>query len=368
MTAMTATLSKAAVGATVKVAAAAAAGPDPVVDSVDFTSYDQAEMSAVMDNWWPESLGLPDNSSLAQLLSGTWNSWNAQNPPSQWLPAQPANLSAATFSVASDGGTGSILTITAPQPPGGITVTSGSNPGWNRIGAGFMAQLAGAAAGAGAMAICGAFLFGLPTNDSRWAPAFGAARMWTQAVCGGANVGAWASAATEVGTYLTTGDAPTSGTAWHAIIGAMLGGAVGGFSFPYAAPLIKVVQYVWLGLQFWIGSTNPLLGWLSPYLSPTQADHLLVLFDFLTTDGLALLTNPLLVAKAFGFWTPVAAGYVGNVPTGAVVTVGSGDCMDAWLSQQTEPASPLLSRASPWPSARASEARLRPSRSGPTGR
>jgi len=196
----------------------AATGPSPVVATFDFPGYPTAEMTAVMDNWWPESLGLADNSSLAQLLSGTWSKWNAAAPPSYWLPAQPANLSGATFAVTSDGSTGSDPTITAPLPSA-ITITSGSDPAWNPILAVFMAQIAGAATAAGAFAVCGAFLFGLPTNDSGWKPAFGAARTWTQVMCGGLSASVWGQVATKVGHYLTEGDTTTETAPWKSILG-----------------------------------------------------------------------------------------------------------------------------------------------------
>ncbi len=325
-------------------AAAATTGPNPVVATYGFPSYSPAEMSAVMDNWWPESLGLSDNSSLAQLLTGTWDSWNADDPPSDWLPAKPANLSGATFSVTSDGATGSILTITAPLPSD-VTVTSGNDPGWNPIPAGIMAQLAGAAAAASALAVCGAFLFGLPTNDSGWAPEFGATRPWTKGVCNGSVNLAWASVSTAVGSYLTTGSAPSSGFPWHAVLGAALGGAATGYGFPYVGALTKALQYAWLGLYVLLGSqvsrsNRYLLEYLTPYLSNDQWNGLYNAIDNLGTAALNLLSNPVTIANQLGVWTPVASGYVGNVPTGAAVTVGSGDCMDAWESSNTEPAAP----------------------------
>jgi hypothetical protein len=299
-----------------------------------------------MYNWWPESLGLPDNSSLAQLLSGTWGMWNAQNPPSNWLPAQPADLSGVSVSVTSDGGTGSILTITTPLPSGGITVTSGSDPGWDPIPAGIMAQIAGAAAAAGAFAVCGAFLFGLPTNDSGWAPEWGATRPWTKGVCNAAVTAAWASAATDVGNYLTTGDAPTTGTPWHAILGAALGGAYVGYGFPYAGPLAKALQYAWIGLYVLLGSkvsrsNRYLLEYLTPYLTLDQWNGLFDAVDALGRGALQQLSNPVTIARQLGVWTPVASGYVGNVPTGGAVTAGSGQCMDAYGSNgDNEPAAP----------------------------
>ncbi|MCW2930054.1 MAG: xlnA 3 [Actinomycetia bacterium] len=317
---------------------------NPVVATFGFPSYSPAEMSAVMDNWWPESLGFPDNSPLAQLLSGTWTRWNAQSPPSDWLPAQPANLYNASFSVTSDGATGSILTITAPLPSA-ITVTSGSDPGWDPIPAGIMAQIAGAAAAAGALAVCGAFLFGLPTNDSGWAPEFGATRPWTKGVCGAAVTLAWATAATDVGSYLTKGTAPTTGTPWHALIGAGFGGAAAGYGFPYVGSLTKALQYAWIGLYVLLGSkvsrsNRYLLEYLIPYMTSGQWNGLYDAVDTLGRGALQQLSNPLTIASQLGVWTPVASGYVGNVPTGTAVTVGSGDCMDAYGTTQTEPALP----------------------------
>jgi len=76
--------------------------------------------------------------------------------------------------------------------------------------------------------------------------------------------------------------------------------------------------------------------WIGPYITPAQASQM---YDYLsvtfTTQNLSWITSsPAAIAQLLGFWTPVASGYVGNVPSGTVVTEGSGDCLDAYGSNE----------------------------------
>ena len=146
---------------TVKGAAALAAATDvtagtlpaTLTASFDFTSYDAAETTAIVNNWWPEMLGLPDGSSLAQLMSGSWTQYQQYNPPSYLNPPAPADLSGATMSETSDGGTGSIVTFTVPTPSGvGSTTGSLLPPALGDV----LADLFGALAGVLAMAVVSA--------------------------------------------------------------------------------------------------------------------------------------------------------------------------------------------------------------------
>ncbi|HUN33449.1 MAG TPA: ricin-type beta-trefoil lectin domain protein [Trebonia sp.] len=322
------------------VTTAATDSTGPIVASFDFTSYDPAETTAAVDYWWPESLGLPDNSPLGSLLASTWSVWNGQSPPSDWLPPQPqaADFSGASISVASDGGTGSILTLSVPAPPGAGTTSGGDvNPAI----AGIAAELAGGLAAAGTFMVCGAFLFGIPNNDSLWRPDYGNARQWTKLVCNSALTGAWAAVATITNYFATSGNAPSSKFPYASLVGLALGGLSAGYGFPYAGALVKVLQYAWVGLQLWIGSTRSLVNVFFPYLTPAQQGQLLELLESFTLAQLQAIGSPIGAARLFGLWTPAASGYVGNAPTGALVTAGSGDCLDAYGSNgNNEPAAP----------------------------
>jgi len=323
--------------------------PDQIVTSFDFPDYDVAETSAAIRWWWPESVGLGGPSSLGTLLSYTWNAWNAANPPSDWLPAQPQanDFSGASFSVTSDSGTGSVLTFTVPTPPGvGTTTSDPVNP----VLATILAQLIGATAAVGALMVCGAYLFGLPSNDSGWAPAFDNARPWTRGVCNGLLTAAWSMSATAAGAAMQRGAAPSSTYPWQAVIGAFLGGSVSGYGFPYTGATIKAFQYVWVALAAWTAIVAPPLGSVVeslaalayPYITNDQANNMASIFEGLTAAQLAEVSGgPAAVAQLFGLWRPIASGYVGNVPSGGAVTVGSGDCLDAYGSNgNNEPAAP----------------------------
>jgi hypothetical protein len=314
--------------------------------SFDFQSYDPAETSAAINYWWPGSLGLPSFSSLADLLYNTWLSWQDQNPPSEWLPPEPTDLSGASISITSDGGTGSILTLTVPTPSGGTVTSTGIPP----VVVDVLSQLIGAIAAVGSLIVCGAYLYGLPSNDSGWAPEFSNARLWAQATCGAITNSVWTQFATITADALAGDETPTLGFPWKDLLTLSGTALVFAYGFPYAAPFIKALQYAWLGLAIWVGAinsggstTDKLISLLSPYLSPDALDNVNAIVDTFTYAQLQQFTNggPAAVATLFGFWTPEASGYVGNVPTGAAVTVGSGDCMDAYGSNgDNEPAAP----------------------------
>jgi hypothetical protein len=320
--------------------------PATITASYDFTSYDVAEMTAVINDWFPELGGQPDGSSLAQLVSGIWTSYDQQNPPSDWLPPDPTDLVGATTSVTSDGGTGSIVTLTVPTPSGAGTATTGSTV--NAALAGVLSEMSGVLASWGALAVCGTYLFGLPSDDSGWAPEFGNAPNWAQRVCHAWTVAAWVEVAGVMNSVMTNGTPPSAEFPWQSIMGETLGTTVGAFGSTYAAPIIKAAQYVWTGLALWTAddANNPvadsLLGWLSPYITPNELTNVAWIMGNFNAETLKQLAgSETATAKLFGLWTPVASGLVGNVSSGGAVTAGSGDCMDAYGSNgDNEPASP----------------------------
>jgi hypothetical protein len=325
---------------------AATALPAQLQTSFDFQSYPPAEATAAVDNWWPEMLGLPDNSSLGQLLSATWTLWQNAAPPSDWLPPQPTDFSGASISVASDGGTGSILTFTVPTPSGGTVTTSGLTTTEVAI----LAHMIGGTSALGAIMLCGAYFFGLPTG-SNWVPDYSNARPWAQRGCGAVATGAWTLGATAFSDAMADKVAPSSGFPWKTLLTAVGFSAIVGYgNNTFAAPLIRAFQYGWIGLASWVGASVPgavpvvgtLIDLLTPYVAPPElqygAEFVRSLYSG-TYDSITRSVDE--AALELGLWSPITSGYVGNVPSGGAVTVGSGQCMDAYGSNVgNEPAAP----------------------------
>jgi hypothetical protein len=328
-------------------AAQTATLPDTITASYDYPDYPAAKVTAAVKDWLPEMVGLTPGAPLDQVVSAIEDLWKRTNPPEGLVDPEPDELSGATVTVTSDGGTGSIVDVTAPTPSG--AGTPGPDGSVNQILAGFLAQMGAFIISAGTTVVLGAYLFGLPSNDSVWDPAFENARpglqrglTWCASMLYGLTAGLLYYSQTK-------GNPPDSGPPWQTWIGNLVGGAVFGYANTYVPTYIKALQYQWLAWRLFvnlpslsIGSPSA-LGWMTPYLT---ADQLTQMNAFLN----AAYTEPALnwirdssssLAQLLGLWTPVAHGYVGNVPTGGVVAVGSGDCMDAYGSNENnEPASP----------------------------
>jgi hypothetical protein len=321
--------------------------PATTTASYDYP-YPVNETNAAINDWLPEAVGLPAGAPLGQVLDAVQALWQQADPSGDWQNPEPNELSGATDTVTSDGGTGSILTVTAPTPSGADTPGPGGTV--NPVLAGFLAHLTAFVVSAGTLVVLGAYLFGLPTNDSVWDPAFDNARPIVQKM-----VTTAATVLYEVTSFLiflsmTSGLAPSTNIPWQGALGTILGASAAHFGDYYVPTLTKLLQYQWTSWAFWMGFTGKapvtVLNWLLPYITTDQADQMMsFLSTAITTPELHwILGDQAAFAGLLGLWEPVAHGYVGSGVPGAapgLPVTASGNCMDAYGSNgDNEPVSP----------------------------
>jgi hypothetical protein len=328
-------------------AATGVTAPVMVTASYDFTSYPVAEMTAVVNTWLPQMVGLTAGAPYSEVSAAIESLYLQQDPPEDWQVPSSPDLTGETATVTPDGGTGATVTISAPAPAALGTPTPSAPDGTiPPTAAAILAHLAAIIASVAVAAVGGAYAFGLPTNDSVWTPAFGDSPVWVQlafAVSCGLIYGQ-----TQSVSYwsMAKGLPPSSDYPWGAAIGNAIGGTAGVVAAFFTPALIKLLQYDYLGWLTYMGfgknvPEQVLTGWWAPRLTAHTLSVVQAGFNSYTDEIGWSVDSTSGAAEFFGFWTPVAAGLVGNVPSGSAVAAGSGDCMDAYGSNgDNEPASP----------------------------
>jgi hypothetical protein len=274
--------------------------------TMDDGGVPQATMTQWISTGLPQSLGLSPNPTLSTLVTAVYNKYE--------VPGTGATAPGA-FTGGSISATPTGVTVSVPA----ASVPTDNSPGPSGLKAAFLSGLISVVS---AVVMGGSCIWLAGVRNA----AGGAAAKEQQAACAG--LGALAGA---VSGYVTTdywNGVPINGDEWGKAFtfAATIAVPIAVFLSPWCQEMItelgsKVAGYYAKSISpSWFGQGAAAVGnfFLSIfYKQPTTGNTMALGF---TEAGLA---------------APVAAGNVGNVPTGTVVTAGSGDCMDAYLAGGT---------------------------------